>query len=37
MAYIGNIPTTAAFIVDQFSANGSGTVFKLSTAPANTS
>ena len=37
MSYIGNIPTTAAFIVDQFSANGSGTVFTLSTAPANTS
>lgn len=37
MSYIGNIPTTAAFVTDQFSANGSGTVFTLSTAPANTS
>jgi len=37
MAYIGNQPTTAAFVTDQFSANGSGTVFTLSTAPANTS
>jgi hypothetical protein len=37
MAYIGNIPTTTAFVTDQFSANGSGTVFTLSVAPANTS
>jgi hypothetical protein len=37
MSYIGNQPTTAAFVTDQFSANGSGTVFTLSTAPANTS
>jgi hypothetical protein len=37
MAYIGNIPTTAAFVTDTFSANGSGTVFTLSVAPANTS
>jgi hypothetical protein len=37
MSYIGNIPTTAAFVTDSFSANGSGTVFTLSTAPANTS
>jgi hypothetical protein len=37
MAYIGNQPTTAAFVTDQFSANGSGTVFTLSVAPANTS
>jgi len=37
MSYIGNIPTTAAFVTDTFSANGSGTVFTLSTAPANTS
>jgi hypothetical protein len=37
MAYIGNQPTTAAFVTDTFSANGSGTVFTLSTAPANTS
>ena len=37
MAYIGNIPTTAAFVTDTFSANGSGTVFTLSVAPATTS
>jgi hypothetical protein len=37
MSYIGNQPTTAAFVTDQFSANGSGTVFTLSVAPANTS
>jgi hypothetical protein len=37
MSYIGNIPTTAAFVTDTFSANGSGTVFTLSVAPANTS
>ena len=36
MSYIGASPTTAAFLTDQFSANGSGTVFTLSTAPANT-
>ena len=36
MSYIGASPTTAAFVTDQFSANGSGTVFTLSTAPANT-
>lgn len=36
MAYIGNVPTSVAFLVDQFSANGSGTVFTLSAAPANT-
>jgi len=36
MSYIGNIPTTAAFVTDTFSANGSGTVFTLSVAPANT-
>ena len=37
MSYIGNQPTSVAFLTDQFSANGSGTVFTLSTAPANTS
>jgi len=37
VAYIGNIPTTAAFVTDTFSANGSGTVFTLSVAPATTS
>jgi hypothetical protein len=36
MSYIGAQPTTAAFITDTFSANGSGTVFTLSAAPANT-
>jgi hypothetical protein len=36
VSYIGNQPTTAAFLTDQFSANGSGTVFTLSAAPANT-
>ena len=36
MSYIGASPTTAAFLTDTFSANGSGTVFTLSTAPANT-
>jgi len=36
MSYIGAQPTTAAFVTDQFSANGSGTVFTLSVAPANT-
>lgn len=36
MAYIGNAPTSVAFLVDQFSANGSGTVYTLSAAPANT-
>jgi len=36
VSYIGASPTTAAFVTDQFSANGSGTVFTLSTAPANT-
>ena len=36
MSYIGAQPTTSAFVTDQFSANGSGTVFTLSVAPANT-
>jgi hypothetical protein len=36
VAYIGNQPTTTAFLTDTFSANGSGTVFTLSAAPANT-
>lgn len=36
MSYIGAQPTTAAFVTDTFSANGSGTVFTLSVAPANT-
>jgi hypothetical protein len=37
MSYIGNIPTTVAFLVDTFSGNGSTTAFTLSQAPANTS
>jgi hypothetical protein len=36
MSYIGASPTTTAFLTDTFSANGSGTVFTLSAAPANT-
>jgi hypothetical protein len=36
MSYIGAQPTTSAFVTDTFSANGSGTVFTLSVAPANT-
>ena len=37
MSYIGNIPTTVAFLVDTFSGDGSDTTFTLSQAPANTS
>jgi hypothetical protein len=36
MSYIGANPTTAAFLTDQFSGNGSTTAFTLSAAPANT-
>ena len=36
MAYIGNQPTTVAFLTDQFSGTGSQTAFTLSAAPANT-
>lgn len=36
MSYIGNIPTTVAFLTDQFSGNGSTTAFTLSAAPATT-
>ena len=36
MAYVGNVPTTAAFPFDQFSGNGSTTAFTLSYAPAGT-
>ena len=36
MAYIGNQPTSVAFLTDQFSGNGSTTAFTLSAAPANT-
>ena len=36
MSYIGNQPTTVAFLTDQFSGTGSQTAFTLSAAPANT-
>ena len=36
MAYIGNQPTSAAFVTDLFSGNGSTTAFTMSVAPANT-
>ena len=36
MSYIGAQPTTAAFVTDQFSGDGSTTVFTMSVAPANT-
>ena len=35
MSYIGNIPTTAAFLTDSFSGTGSQTAFTVSAAPAN--
>jgi len=37
MSYIGNSPTTAAFLVDTFSGTGSQTAFTMTVAPANTS
>lgn len=37
MSYIGNAPTTAAFLVDTFSGTGSQTAFTMTVAPANTS
>jgi hypothetical protein len=37
MSYIGNIPTTVAFLTDTFSGDGSDTTFTLSQAPATTS
>lgn len=37
MSYIGNPITTAAFLTDQFSGNGSTTAFTMSVAPATTS
>jgi hypothetical protein len=37
MPYIGQQPTSVAFLTDQFSGNGSTTAFTLSAAPANTS
>jgi hypothetical protein len=36
MAYIGNQPTSAAFVTDLFSGNASTTAFTMSVAPANT-
>lgn len=36
MSYIGNAPTSVAFLTDQFSGNGSTTAFTMSVAPANT-
>ena len=36
MSYIGNQPTSVAFVTDQFSGNGSTTAFTMSVAPANT-
>ena len=36
MAYIGNQPTTAAFVTDLFSGDGTTTAFTMSVAPANT-
>jgi len=35
MSYIGNQPTSVAFLTDQFSGTGSQTAFTLSAAPAN--
>lgn len=37
MSYIGQSPTTAAFVTDTFSGNGSTTAFTMSVAPATTS
>jgi len=37
MSYIGNTPTTAAFLTDTFSGNGSTVAFTMTVAPANTS
>lgn len=36
MSYIGNQPTTVAFVTDQFNGDGTTTVFTMSVAPANT-
>lgn len=36
MAYIGNQPTTAAFVTDLFSGDGVTTAFTMSVSPANT-
>ena len=37
MSYIGNQPTSAAFVTDYFSGNGSTVAYTMSVAPANTS
>lgn len=37
MSYLGNSPTTTAFVTDQFSGTGSQTAFTMSVAPATTS
>lgn len=37
MSYIGNQPTSVAFLTDTFNGNGSTTVFTMSVAPATTS
>jgi hypothetical protein len=37
MSYIGNQPTSVAFLTDQFSGNGTTTAFTMSVAPATTS
>lgn len=37
MPYIGNTPTSAAYVTDTFSGNGSTTAFTMSVAPASTS
>ena len=37
MSYIGNQPTSLAFVTDQFSGTGSQTAFTMSVAPANAS
>jgi len=36
MSYIGNQPTSVAFLTDQFNGTGSQTAFTMSVAPANT-
>lgn len=34
MSYIGNVPTSTAFLTDQFSGNGTSTTFTMSVSPA---
>jgi hypothetical protein len=36
MSYIGNQPTSVAFVTDQFNGDGTTTIFTMSVAPANT-